>query len=317
MSRQRKNWRAYSGQRWQLWFTAQFQRLGVSAKKLAATASDVPIHDSAAPGRSSRRLIGAQKIATWMRDGTPTPTAETAYRIGEGLRRCNPASATASGPLAMHAAGHGRETLQFLRALAYTRAGARNAVVLYCLLPQVNSALDYVKSSYPFGAFCRDQQANENVMRGAQIIDEEDACQLHAEAQRQQKVSWRSHNDGGDSDEKFRRYQAAFELMSHFRDARPPRPTNLNQADALAGFLIGAIDEYYKHIFPFEYAMCESWWIMQRWAHNAHPYVFEKLRTSLERYFMNLDQIDPHIEGLELVPIDEIFSTSFPGDFRP
>lgn len=182
VTRQRKDWRAYSAQRWQLWFTPQFQRANISAKKLAATASEVPLHDSATPGKSSTRLIGAQKIATWMRDGTPTPTAETAYRIGEGLRRCNPINATASGPLAMHAAGHGRETLQFLRALAYTRAGARNAVVLYCLLPHVNAALDYVKSSYPFGVFCRDQNVNEHVVRGAQIIDEEDARQLNAEA---------------------------------------------------------------------------------------------------------------------------------------
>lgn len=121
----------------------------------------------------------------------------------------------------------------------------------------------------------------------------------------------------GDGDEKFARYQAAFELMPRFRESRPPRASNLNQADALAGILTGAIDEFYKHIFPFEYAMCESWWIMQRWAHNAQPYVFERLREPLGYYFMNLDRIDPHIEGLEFGPIDEIFPALLSEDFRP
>lgn len=174
---------AYTSRRWKAWFTLNFERLGVSARKLNAEASAVQTWDRTT-GKTVTPTIGAQNIATWMRDDTPIPRAEMAYRIGEGLRRCQPNDASASGPIAMQAAGYGLETIQFLRALARSREGARNAVVLFCLLPLVNAKLDNCEASFPFGRIFGYADAEKNVALGARLIDEEDAHQIAVERER-------------------------------------------------------------------------------------------------------------------------------------
>ena len=297
----------YTSRRWREWFTYHFERLGISARQLNAAASAVPTWD-----KEQRKLvtpeIGAQNVGTWIREGKPTPRAEMAYRIGEGLRLCSVDDATASGPVAMHAAGYGREMLRFLRALARSRAGARNAVVLYCLLPAVNAKLDYCDSSFPFGRIYNYKEAQDYFAQGAKLVDEQDRLQLEAEKQRVQQNRERdAHEYRENLTEKFERYQKAFELMFYIEDVRPPRETNLNAADAHSGFVMPTVDALYKSCL-LEYAMCESWWYSQRWATNAHPFVLARLKDVLGVYFANLDPIDPTIEGLQMVPEDEVFA---------
>lgn len=299
---------AYTSRRWKHWFTLHFEHLGVSARRLNAEASAVPTWDNA-QAKLVTPEIGAQNVGTWIRSGTPVPKAEMAYRIGEGLRRCRPEDATASGPIAMHAAGYGQEVIQFLRALARTRAGARNAVVLYCVLPAINAKLDYCEESFPFGRIYRYEDAERNLVLGAKLVDKDDAIELDAEIDRLRQNRRREEYEYQEQlADKFLRYQEAFELMTHIEDVRPPRPTNLNQADAHASFLNVTVQALYKHCAPLEYAMCESWSYLFRWATNAHPFVFTRLKDALNPYFANLDPIDSTIEGLELVPVDEAFT---------
>lgn len=270
-------WRAYREYRWRRWFRPEFERAGIAARTLAKQYFEVPFWSSK-KGAVTKTHINSDVIAKWINGAMHVPDASTAYRIGEALRLLTPDDATASGPIAMHAAGHCKETLQLLRTLAHTPAGARNAVVLYCLLPKVNGWLDFGRTDRAYGVFYDSPEYAAYGSEGAKHIDAAD-CRLGEKPE--------------ESEEKFSRYQKAFEEMTLGKELRSG-PSGLYLADSVASVQVEVLDVYYERFGDnFEGAMLECWIAMLRWAFLAEPSVIDSLADDLRVYFLSATTRDP------------------------
>ena len=235
----------------------------------------------------SRGTITPGRISSWLRNPRSFVEAHTAFRVGEALRECEIASdgfgPKACGPFALHAAGHLWHTIRFLKELARDRAGAREAVVLFCLLPEANRWL-----TQPEGVANRQTDGFKTVTLG----DVEQLYMASIDYEMRPTYLLQPDHYPEIGAHRFELYNSAWKrVRTNAGDPDfTPRESHLFMAWEFATALLNFADAL-QCCWPVEEAAREVWWIMQRWAALADPMTFRRLRDRLDGYFLDLGQV--------------------------
>lgn len=289
-----------SRSRWNRWLNLQFDELqgGVSREDVAKKATRLFRSHRIYDHKKSENQVKGGRILDWLRDKNSRVVPYTAYRIGEAIRHCEAKTdqygPRSCGPIALHAAGHYRETIALLRELAIDRRGAREAVILFCLVPESNLWLETGFEDTP-------QSAAASGFRTVILGDLEQLYMKWAKTESPRRHYFEHPEAYPElTARRFGLYNRAWRrVMAGGSDPTfSAHDLPLQQAWWFATAVLQFMSELQKHWGPEEAAL-EAWWMMRRWALRADAMTYLRTQDRLEGYFSRLDAAEIGLDRME------------------